>query len=272
LGRPGKPGSTRPAAERDPSYELTVTPETRNPGDEREPNDDLKRANAVPAGVDASGTFGRRRDEDWIRIPLSLPPAAPDHTAPPTARLELGPVDGVSVALKVLAGAEVVAEARGGRGAELRLRNVGLGSATDALTVALKAQEGRNLEARWALKVAIEPPLEGAEREPNDVIAKATPIAPGTSVSGFLWPGDVDVYCLPRGGAPGRYAFSVDGVDGVDLKLDLLDAAGQSTRHVDEQAVGGAERLEPVGEGSCVKVTGRPRDAAFDAPYRLTAQ
>jgi hypothetical protein len=178
----------------------------------------------------------------------------------------------VAVGLKVIAGDIVVAEARGGRGAELRLRNVGLGNANDALTIGLKALEGRNLEARWTLKVAIEPPLEGTEREPNDIIGRATPITPGGSVSGFLWPGDVDIYCLPRSGAPGSFAFAVEGVDGVDLKLDLLDAAGQSTRRVDEQAVGGGEHLEPAGEGSCVRVTGRPRDSAFDAPYRLTAQ
>ncbi len=243
-------------------YELVLRSALAAPNAEREPNDDPARANAQAAPGDANGFFGRRRDEDWFRVPIA--------TAPGILRLELTPVEGVAPELRVMAGQTVLASARAGRGEELRLRNVGIPAAGDALVV-LKAAEGRNVLDRWSLKLGVEPPLDGAEREPNDTAEKAQTIAvDGAPVAGFLWPGDVDFYRV-SGAADQLFSVEVEGVDKVDLKLDRLAADGRLLAHADDAGVGLGERLPPwpVGAGALVRVTARARDSAFDAPYRL---
>ncbi len=150
--------------------------------------------------AEATGYYGRRRDEDWLKLPVHLSEGQKGGIL----RVELSPVDGVAPQLKILSGAETLASARAQKGEELRLRNVGVPAAADTLMVDVKAAEGRNLDARWLLKIGVEPPLDGAEAEPNDTVEKANPVAAGQTVSGFLWPGDADVLLSPRrSGQPG---------------------------------------------------------------------
>src|SRR5262249_40303801 len=161
------------------------------------------------------------------------------------------PVEGVAPELRVLAGQSVLASARAGRGDELRLRNVGVPAAGEALVV-VKAAEGRNVLDRWTLKLGLEAPLDGAEREPNDTVDKAQPIpVEGGALSGFLWPGDADCYRVA--GAPeALFSAEVEGVERVDLKLDRLAPDGKLLAHADEGGVGAPERLPPwpVGAGA----------------------
>jgi hypothetical protein len=256
-------------------YQLTVTSAAAPPGAEREPNDDAAHATPLAGISDASGFFGRRRDEDWLRVPLG---AAPPGEA--ILRIELAPVEDVAVQLRVLAGDNVVASTKAQKGEELRLRNVGVPApATDAL-IALKAIEGQNAEARWGLRLGIEPPLDGAEREPNDVPkdAAAHPLAlpPGgqVGVSGFLWPGDVDIFRV-TGTADALVTAELEGLERVDLKLDRLDATGtRVVARADDAGAGKGELLPPwpmdTDGAALFRVSARARDTAFDAPYHLT--
>ena len=260
------------------SYELTVQTWKAAAGDEREPNDDVAHATPVVlangTSGDASGFFGRKRDEDWLSLSLAGVPAKDGRA---TLRLELAPAPDVAPSLKVTAadGKTVFAEARGAKNDELRLRNVGVEVGAGAVAMALRAVEGRSPDTRWVLRVAVEPPLDGAEREPNNDVAHATPLmlSGGTGqLAGFLWPGDADVYKVAGVPPDAQLTFDVDGVDKVDLKLERLGADGKAWVRADDAPAGQGELLPPARAGEAlVRVSARARDTAFDAPYRLTA-
>ena len=266
-----------PKGDANHSYELTVTAWKAAVGDEREPNDDPAHATpvALSSGTqgEVTGFFGRKRDEDWLSLSLAGFPGKDGHAL---LRLELAPAADIAPSLKVTApgGKELWAEARGAKNDELRMRNVGVDLAGGAALIALRAVEGKSTEARWVLRVGLEPPLDGAEREPNNDVGHATPLplANGTAqIAGFLWPGDADVYRVVGAAPEARLAFEVDGVDKVDLKLERLGADGKPWVRADDAGVGQGETLPPARAGDAlVRVSARARDTAFDAPYHLT--
>ncbi len=256
-------------------YELVVLPTPLQPGDEEEPNDAPDHASAVPPGADASGWFGRRKDDDWLRVSTEGPPPGA------TLRLELSAVEGVAPSLQVADGAgQVLATATGGKGDELRLRNA---PSTQPVTlVHLRAESGVNTEARWTLRAQWEAPLPvgagGAEAEPNDTRERATPLpvgigAPPQTVSGFLWPGDVDWYRVRLDG-PALARVELAAPEKVNLQLELQAADGATLRKVDDGGAGQPEVVPawfvPSSGDLFVKVSARGRESAFDAPYRLT--
>ncbi|HEX4462519.1 MAG TPA: hypothetical protein VIA18_31295, partial [Polyangia bacterium] len=272
-------------------YELTVQTFAAAAGEEREPNDDP--AHATPVRLtngttgEATGFFGRKHDEDWLRLSLAGVPAKDGRA---TLRVELVPVDGVAVALKVQPDVAVApgvkpttkadkapafAEARAGKNEELRLRNVGVDVAGGTALIALRATEGKSTETRWQVRLGLEPPLDGAEREPNGDVAHATSLVlnGGTAqLAGFLWPGDADVYRV-TGATPDTFVtVEVEGVDKVDLKLERLGADGKAQAKADDAPAGQGEMLPPakLGDG-LYRVSARAHDTAFDAPYRIIA-
>jgi hypothetical protein len=242
-------------------YNLVVQSQPAPPGAEREPNDDLLHATQLAGMSEASGYFGKKRDEDWLKLPVAVPEGG-------IVRVELGAVDGVAPQLKILNGADLLANARAQKGEELRLRNVGIPAGVQSLSVMLKAAEGKNTDLRWLMKIGVEAPLDGAEKEPNDTVDKANPAQAGQTVSGFLWPGDADVYCLADDPA-NLVRAAVEGLEGIDLKLDRLGRDGKVQAHADDGGAGKPEGLPPMA-GGCVRVSARAKDSAFDAPYRLT--
>jgi hypothetical protein len=258
----------------DKPYELTVRSGPAPLGDEREPNDDAAHATAAPAAGnapawDASGFFGRRRDEDWLALPGS--------SAPGTLRIELVPVEGVAPELRVAAGdpkSPPLALARAGKGEELRLRNAPEPAAGPAWLV-LRAVDGKSADTRWALHVSREPLLDGAEREPNDTVERANPLpfSGAAQVSGFLWPGDLDVYRVTGLPPDGFVTVDLDPVERVDLKLERLSPDGKPLVKADDGGAGKGEQLPPWPAPSgelLLRVSARARDSAFDAPYRLS--
>jgi len=271
--RPTKPVATPPGE----SYALTVVAAAAPPGEEREPNDDEKSANTLAKVSDLSGFYGRRRDEDWFALP-SVDAAGAGAGA--ILKLELSPVEGVAPSLRVISAGVTLAEARGGRGEELRLRNVGLGpdGRTDApVLVAVRAAEGKSAELRWTLRLGVEGALEGAEREPNDTPARATVLAVppggGAQMAGFLWPGDADVYKVTAGEGA-LVEVALEAAPRVDWKLERLSLDGKVLMKADDAGVGQGEALPPTvmpAGGLFVRVSGRARDVAFDAPYTLSA-
>jgi hypothetical protein len=258
-------------------YELYLTTAHAGANEEREPNDDAARATSISLGgtsTDVSGYFGRKRDEDWLRIDASALPADKGNA---TLRLELTPVEGVAPQLRVLADKQLLSEARASRGEELRLRNVGVPVAAPIYLV-VRALEGRSTDARWILRIGVEPndPVGagGVEREPNNDVAHATDVqlAGNTAqVSGYLWPGDSDVFHVVGVNPELMLTAEIEGVDKVDVKLERLGKDGRVLARADDAGVGQGELFAPfrVGDG-LVRVVARPRDTAFDAPYRLT--
>jgi hypothetical protein len=248
----------------DKPYELVARSGPAPLGDEREPNDDAQHATVLPALSDASGFFGRKRDEDWLALPAGSG----------TLRIEVTPVEGVAPELKIIGGdpkSPPLAVARAGKGEELRLRNAPMMSGPGWLV--LRAVDGKNAEIRWGLHVSQEAALDGAEREPNDSIANANPLpfSGAAQVAGFLWPGDVDVYHVTGVPADGLVTVEVDGVERVDLRLERLGADGKVLVKADDGGAGKGEMLPPWPGGDLwLRVSARGGQSAFDAPYRLS--
>src|SRR5579883_3145452 len=246
-------------------YRLAVTVAPLGADEEREPNDRIEQASPLALGVAESGYFGRRGDRDWLRL-------APDAGVPDGGALsiELSAVDGVSAEVRVGEGRHAIAEARGGRGEEVRMKN-----APAAGALLLEARAGANVDERWSLRVNAAPAIDGAEREPNDKPSLANPLSGDIGqVAGWLWPGDHDVYRLTAPASPSALRLELVPPAGVDVKLERLNDKGSVLLKVDEGKVGQTERIEGLavapGESVLVRVSARAHDTAFDAPYQLS--
>jgi hypothetical protein len=224
---------------------------------EVEPDDQLAQAVALPPRGTLTGRLDGTDDRDLVSLP-ALPEGA-------TYRVELAAIAELALEVQVRAGKEVLSSARGGKGGELRLRNAP-GRATLPLVLQLRAIDGAS-DTPYTLRVASESPVEGVEHEPNDRRPVANPAAPGQSIAGYLWPGDADWFCGPAGTALGA---RVDGLADVDWKLEAAADDGAVLAKADAGKKGAGESLEPVPNASCIKISARARDTAFDAPYHLT--
>jgi hypothetical protein len=158
-------------------------------------------------------------------------------------------------------------------------RAVGLGGAA-AVALAIAGV------AAWFLMR--QPPVLSQEREPNDELAHANPIAPGHAVTGYLGrrrsraEGDRDVFQVrwPKGGDGRRVVTArVTGLPNVGLNLTLLSDTGGVLATSDDGALGEAVVLHrravegallvEVGQAAGVTVTALPIENVSDA-YTLT--
>lgn len=291
----------------DASYQLLVNERPAPQGSEIEPNDTPEQATAVPGaplgqGVDLSGRVLGKKDEDWFALaPAGAgagagdvdggqrgPGPGPGSAQGDILRIELT-TPGVTPALRLLLpGApgsrerRQLLEVRAPQGSEeLMLRNVSVPEGVQGVLLHLRALSLRRLEAgsaeaRYQLRVTREPKLEGAEVEPNDACAQATPLPQGgDAVAGFLWPGDVDCFRLPVQ-APTSATFHLTLPPG-ECQAELLPAegapgpAGQGAK----TGTGKGERLPAeltieAGGPVFVRVAQRGARACFAAPYRLS--
>jgi hypothetical protein len=242
------------------AYNVIWTSREVRSGTLLEPNDDATHAVSVPLGVDLEGFYGKKHDEDWIKVAL-------EQTAPGTTlRVEISPIDQVGPAVRVLIGNVTLAEARGIRGGELRLRNVGFPPGAEAAYVVVRAAEGKNTAESYSVRISSDARLDGAEREPNGTKANATPLPIEGVLSGFLWPNDTDWYCLPVGS--GTKPVKAEGVDGIVLKLALFSRDGNLLSENELKSSALTTRFA-LPDGGCIRASGRPRDSTFEAPYHL---
>jgi hypothetical protein len=203
------------------------------------------------------------------------PPPAPPAAS--SAALPAALHDGGAGAAPVLAQLAEVSAAKGV--AELRLRNLTLPAGSLRAYVAVRGQQFIRPpgEARYHLKLTVEPALDGAEVEPNDDSAQAnllklTPSGAGSDaeVAGFLWPGDSDSYRL-RPPTPGPLQWQIKlALPGGDCQATLeLVRGGEPPVKAAPDPSGGLA-LRTRGD-VLVRVSSRERKTCFDAPYRLTA-
>jgi len=301
-------------------YQLRVTQAQAPAGSEVEPNDTPELA-TLATTTDLSGTLPWRGDEDFWVVNLSealyrrpgsagtAPAAAagkpPGLQADAILRIELR-TPGATPALRVLLepadssppdGGESatsfrklkflldLAAAKGGQ--ELRLRNVGLpaGSARALIGVralSLAGASGRGAaDARYQLRLVVEPALEDAESEPNDDCGRAnlltlTPQAGSAAegfVAGFLWPGDTDCFRIRGAAAPQRHSIqlSLPGA-GSDCRAVLDWVRSEGIEQL-PGADGGTSALLLHGRGDAlIRVLGRDSKTCFDVPYRLVVR
>jgi hypothetical protein len=167
-------------------------------------------------------------------VPAPSAPAAfalePEPGVP--LRIELGAVPGVRHELTLLSEAEATLfQVRSPPGEGLSLRNVAVRAADRVIYAVIRsAPVGSGKEARrhgnadepYQLTISLEEAGANAEFEPNDELAKATPLPPHGFKDGFLAPkGDRDYYVL-RTEQPVLAHVQLSGVERVDLSLELV--------------------------------------------------
>ncbi len=278
-------------------YELGVRQSVAAIGSETEPNDTPEQATEA-VGADLSGVLSSAKDEDWFLLTLGAAPGSPVAVGS-ILRVE-ATTPGVAPVLRLfLPGTppKKILEVKAESGAsEMRLRNVGLPARTIQVLLALRSGNWQRSAAttRYQLHVVVEPPLEGAEHEPNDDCAHANPIplvqrgaAQEGGLAGFLWPGDVDCYEVPVGvvGGPASVTFQLDGSGddrvgcGAELRhgessesSSVAGARSGKTLTLHVQAGGWAQVRVVANARGCSDSAQRSGAPFFDAPYRLLAR
>ena len=288
------------------TYQLTVSSTAAVPDSEAEPNDSLPSASPI-LGSDASGVLSTKRDEDFFVMAL---PAVPGRRSPTPGsgeglreaailRVELR-TPALQPALRVFveptssnpdggsAPPKLVLDLAAGKGKEdLRIRNLPIPAGSSRVVVAVRGLSFLRPpgESRYHLRLLIEPPLEGAESEPNDncaLQANALPVSSGTAeIAGFLWPGDVDCFRIPAMGSSTTTYLAKLLLPGGDCgaTLDVVRSDGKT-----EDGKARAEKSEPakLSDGKItehtvttagdvvLRVSSRERRTCFEAPYRLS--
>ena len=246
---------------------------------------------AISAQPDAGAGASTPADGSFAQL------AAP-FEAPRTAlRIELTGVEGVAFDVRILSEAEAALfQARGKEGEGLLLRNIGVRATDRVIYVVLKsawsgtgkdARRGYNADKPYTLTVSQEEAGANAELEPNDEIAKATPLPPNGFRDGFISPkGDVDYYVL-KTEQPVLATFRLSGVERLDLVLSVVKPTenGKGEQVLLRANDGGVKEPEILNNVYCpglcwVKVEGALRKVDgklvrdyenSEQPYRISA-
>jgi hypothetical protein len=227
------------------------------------------------------------------------PPAPPELPGPEpmggALRLELSALKGVRLEVAVLTEAEAALfEVKGKDDEGLVLRNIGYRASDQVLYVVVKsawsgtgkeARRGFDAEAPYTLTVALEAAGANAEFEPNDEVARATPLPRDGFREGFVSPKTDQDFFVLRTDGPVLAQFQLSGVERLDLALEVVrpkeDGTVETLLRANDGAVKEPELLNNVFcPGECwVKVEGAGRRVEgkwvrdyenAEQPYRLS--
>ncbi|MFO0756217.1 MAG: serine/threonine-protein kinase [Byssovorax sp.] len=189
-------------------------------GVEMEPNDSAKAATKVPLGSAVTGFLGKRLDPghgDRDFYAYDLPAKG---GAGPVVELKVSALPNFAMCTMLYRAEFPTAigqycVGRPGRDLIIPAMRVEPGRYFVAAMQDLDGYGGavpfihENVSDTYTITLRTIDPPEGQEIEPNDQVASATPVAPGTSVSGRIgWVNDEDVFCVPEG-TKGRVRFRV---------------------------------------------------------------
>lgn len=225
-------GKGRRTAAPDRAWKLQASVEPAPADLEEEPNDTPAQASVVPA--DALGRLGflaPAGDEDHLALTLERAQVA---------RLQLSGVDRVDLELALVDpekadAPELVRVNEGGVREGEVLPNLWLPAGRSVLRIrgAARKLDGKwvrdleNAEQTWALQLQLRDATDGDEREPNDLAASASRIAPGTTGVGMIHPRrDVDLWSFTVPDGPKRpLTATLTGLTKVDVALYLRGGA-----------------------------------------------
>ena len=191
------------------------------------------RAASVPATL--TGCIATPNDVDYFRIPAASLEGLEGFG------LTVAGVPGVSLAVALHAGGDVIAELAGRDGEELAFPNLRAPADGD-IVVAVRSLSGASETAPYRVALRRLPPLAGVvELEPNDTAATATQLSAIGLVNGYLHRvGDVDHFRLVTP-EPTVVRMLAEPPPSVDIQVQLLGAA--SPLVIDQARVGGQERV-----------------------------
>jgi hypothetical protein len=207
-----------------------------------------------------------RQDEDWYRLPLAGLPEGSVLSA------DLDPPDQVAASITIYDSVEhKMIDQHGRKGDRVAVRNVRLPSSEPSVFVVVRADSGRNLDARYTLRLRTEEAKTDAELEPNEDPVHAVPLGDGTFL-GYLGPGDVDVYRYSST-MPTELDFEVAPPERVDLKIEVIGDDGAILMKVDSGKRRELERIANlyVAGSVLLRLSGGKGDGNLDEPYRINA-
>jgi hypothetical protein len=262
-----KRGQKKPPAIPVLPYDITaqVAPIAANA--EREPDEDRGTANDLIPGDPVSGYIGWQNDTDVWKLSLEA------VSAKNALEIELGPVDGIALALEIADGVgQVVMTRKAPRGVALVVR--GFVPVVPAGTppfhyLTIKASAS-NPEAPYQLRAKASNPEPDAEVEPNDSPDKPMAIPEDrTTVDGHWSPGDVDCYAIPADPAARTVDISIETPPEADLSAELV-VDGKSVAKSDAKGKGAAEKVSgpvPANGHAILKIRGN--DAGGEGRYSV---
>ena len=250
-----------------PAYDLTVEILGEpDPGQEREPNDDVASAREILIGDDGTGYIGWTGDVDVWKLPIE------GFTAQYSLDMDITGVPGVTLTLDVLDdGGALVLRRAGEAGGGLCVRNfvpvtednASQGPAQRFYYARLTARRSNPADP-YRLRVSTRLLDLEEEIEPNDDAGAATPLREDDRLSegkrtGHLTVGDVDQYRLAPGGQPLLLTVEVTPRDAANVTVTVL-AGGETLAMANAGDKGGKEYLAdvaiPSGKAAHVQVSG----------------
>ena len=236
---------------------------------EVEPNDRPSQARPILAGQWTKAFIGRRAqlasgDVDYFVID------AAGIGQDEVVEIEASGVEGIDLAIDLArsgVSTPLLTLDSEGRGKGEASRNVPLRSTRYLLRVR-QVQHGNapveNLTEPYRLRWQVRRRVLDEEIEFNDSLEQAQTLELGRPLQGWLgWKGDVDTFCLaPHGPAQLR----LQGVDGLDLMLRLIDRRHGVVDQIDRGSLGEGEeaRLSASDRGLCVEI--RAKKPALHGP------
>ncbi len=201
-------------------------------GTEVEPNNDIDSATLIESGTGVTGQLGRRiarteSDRDFFRLA-----AHPDAGAAITVHASALPNIDIDLHLYSVDGKLLARANEGGAGEAEWIRRFRIARPVVLLVTEAKAGEAlatENVSDRYTLTARLLPLDQRLETEPNDADPDATPLAPGTPVSGHL-DRRTDADALRFDGPAGTYAMSISGAEQVPLRWRVGSAEPRSDR------------------------------------------
>jgi serine/threonine-protein kinase len=178
-------------------------------GLEIEPNDTPAEATPLPFGSAVTGHLGRRidathGDRDFYAVEV---PAAPAERAVVSLKVTALPNFGMCTLLYRQGFDSALGQycvGRPGRDLVIPALRLDAGRYFLAVLQDLDPYGGEtpfiheNVSDTYSVSIGVASPKPGEEVEPNDSVASADPIVPGTPMTGTLgWARDVDVFCVP---------------------------------------------------------------------------
>jgi len=227
------------------AYNLRVYLTKVTGGIEIEPNNKSIRANFLEPDSAISGYLSPYGDVDWYQLSLM-------NQNERYLRISLSALENVDTKIKIYDPIEAIIDEanEGGKGVAEKIVNLGVDPLKEYYYIVVEGGNWQTNEVNpYQLCASFIPIWKKMEFEPNDRLIKATEIADGDTISGFIdHPKDVDWYRIKDNMFEAQIArIDVMGVPGVDLCLKLLNEAEQQILYVNETGEQENERIANIG-------------------------
>ena len=210
-------------------------------GTEFESNDTAERANPLKLGQHVQGYFYPDYDKDWYKI-------SPDKTGKTVNRISLSAVLELDTWIEVYdtdGRSRLVRHNRGRVSEPEVIINLGASEEDYYVSVQCPSRKNNKTDQYTLIIETVGPWEEGMEFEPNSWKEAANTLKLDEVVSGYIYPQrDIDWYSftVPEPGLD-IMVIEVSELEGVNTRLDLLDADGNRLKRMDSGGEGAREMI-----------------------------